>query len=913
MKSVLYIVCFISMYQISWFQQDSVALDSVIYPTSTVIDTLSPDTIGIDTLKLPKSNEDLFAQEGIDAKIDYGSVDSSYTDLIKNEIHLFGDAFVKYRSYNLNADYIIFNFTTNVASAFTVIDTAKDEIVKPVFKDGNSSFEYESLRYNFKTKKGIVSSAITKEGEFYLVGKKTKFVSNTIDSSGTEEKVLYNQNAIVTTCDHEHPHYGIRASKLKVIPNKLAVVGPSNLELGGVPTPIFLPFGFFPLTDGASSGLIFPKNYEYDPQLGLSFRDIGYYFPINEYVDVKLTADIYTRGSWAVKLLSNYKKRYGYNGTVDLRYFNWVRDDDNTGGKNKETAFSINISHTQDSKAHPYRNLSGSINISGNRFDQRQSQSAARRLTNTYTSNLNFRHSMPGTPFSFRAGFSHSQNTQTRNVSITLPSASLNMNTIYPLKRKNQAGGEKWYEKIALKYDASLQNMTTTTDTTIFDQQTLDNLKTGLQHRASVNTSFTAAKYFQISPSINYTENWYLNKELRSFDPANIIEMDSIGVDPEGVTIYRNDTIYGQQLRDTLRGFYTFRDYSVNLSVGTQLFGTKRFSKGLIRGIRHVMKPSFTFSYAPSSKDRYELMVDTDNRPEENEIDLYNPFRGNPYSPSLRDRQMTLSYSFTNILEAKYYSKRDSTEKNIKLLNNLSLNGNYNFAADSLNWSDISVSGNTNIYKGLTKFRFSARFRPYETNESGRVINKTLWDTQGKLVEMRNLTLNFDTGFTFKQIRGLFSSEKKEEKKASKEEDKKERDSRPGIRIKKGQKKKELRSFADLFDKFRISHVFQWVKRKENDGRDTSFVSSNSIRFSGSIPLSENWNLTVGNLSYNFVTKTFPYPSFGLSRDLHCWTMSIRWNPSQRTYGFFIGVKSGALNFLKYEYGQQNANNYFGG
>jgi hypothetical protein len=919
---VKYIILFFVICNSLSAQQDSVTsklvlIDSLNMDGAMALDTSivnnSDTVLSInDTLRLSENNA-IFAEEGIESKIDYGSLDSSYTDLVKNEIHLYGDAFVKYQNYSLKADYIIFNFDTNIASAFTVIDTSRHEIVKPIFQDGTTKFEYESLKYNFKTKKGIVSDAITKEGEFYLLGTKTKFVTNTIDSSGTEEQVVYNERALITTCDLDHPHFGIRASKLKVIPEKLAVIGPSQLEIAGVPTPILLPFGFFPLTDGASSGLIFPKDFDYNPELGLTFRDIGYYFPINEYFDLKLTADIYTRGSWAVKLNSQYKQRYAYNGNVSLSYFNWVRDDVVTGGKLKQTSFSINIAHNQDPKAHPYRSLGGSVNISGNRFNQRQSNEASDRLNNVYTSNFNYKHSLPGTPFSFRMGFAHSQNTQTRKVDITLPNASLNMNTIFPFKRKNQAGGEKWFEKIALKYDASLQNMTTTSDTTIFTNETLDNLRTGLQHRASMNTSTTVAKYFQVSPSVNYTENWYLNETEKIFNDQLVYDADSIDVDPEGNIIYDIDTTFGQIITQKNQGFYTFRDYSVNLAVGTQLFGTKKFGSGLIRGIRHVMKPSITFSYAPSSQDRYQLLVDTDTRDVFNDPESYNPFQGNPYSPSLRDKQMTLNYSIANVLEAKLFSKKDSTEKNIKLFNSFNINGNYNFAADSLKWSDVSMSGNSSIYKGLTTIRFSGSFRPYVTNEKGKVINKTIWDTKKRPVEFRNFRLNIDTGFSFRQIKDLIAGKEDKKKKGVKDKAIEEEEQERAIKPHRTEKKKELTSFADLFDSFRISHNLQYNVQRMNDGRDTSYISTNAIRLSGAIKLSENWGVNIGNLSYNFQTKTFPYPTFSLTRNLHCWQMRLSWYPSTGTYGFFIGVNSGALNFLKYEYGQQNNNNFFGG
>ncbi|MCB0691530.1 MAG: LPS-assembly protein LptD [Saprospiraceae bacterium] len=910
-------------------QSDTIAIDTIPENQSVIqaseesmVDSVLALSQGGDSLNIEKRDtvrlDFVMADGAIDSEIDYGARDEELNDVDLNEVHLFGDAHVRYQNYSIKADYIVFNFSTNIASAFAVYDSTGENKVVPIFDDGNTKFEYDQLKFNFKTKKGIVLGAVTKEGEFYLLGTKTKFITTKEDSLADESQVIYNEKALVTTCNHKEPHFGIRAHKLKVIPNKLAVVGPSQLELAGVPTPLFLPFGFFPLSKGASSGLIIPTDFDYNPDLGFSFKDFGYYWPINEYIDLKMTGDYYTRGSWAARLESNYYKRYAFKGKIDLGYANTIRDNDQTGEVESAKSFNINITHNQDAKAHPYRSIGGSINISGNRYDQRKTNSSLNRLNNIYTSNFNYSNSLPGTPFSFRAGLSHSQNTLTRKVDITLPSASLNMNTIYPLKRSVQAGGERWYEKIALSYNASLQNMTTTTDTTIFSKETLDNIRTGLQQKASVNTSITAAKYFQISPSINYTENWYLNKEERNFDPTLIINKDSIDIDPEGQIIYRYDTIYGAVDVEKLKGFYTFRDYNFNVSLSTNVFGTKTFSKGWLRGIRHVMKPSISFTYAPDTKDRYELYVDSDSRDEFNQRSFYNPYRNNPFSPGLTNKQMTVSYRLGNIIEAKYFSKKDSSERKFKLLNSLDLNGNYNFAADSLKWSDISISGNTTIFKGLSTIRFTASYRPYVTNTDGKIVNKTIWDSKGKLAEFRNLTLNIDTRFTIKQladwITGTKSKDDSKNKKKEKETKKAEVDKEDGfIRPRQSKTTYKERSFYSLIDNFSFTHTLQWTKQRMNDGRDTSFIRTHSIQLRGKIPLTDNWSVSLGNISYNFTSKTFPYPDFGIHRNLHCWEMSVHWNPSIKTYSFFIGVTSGALNFLKYEYGDRSSSSYFGG
>nr|HPK10999.1 putative LPS assembly protein LptD [Saprospiraceae bacterium] len=276
------------------------------------------------------------------------------------------------------------------------------------------------------------------------------------------------------------------------------------------------------------------------------------------------------------------------------------------------------------------------------------------------------------------------------------------------------------------------------------------------------------------------------------------------------------------------------------------------------------------------------------------------------------------SYRLGNIIEAKYFSKKDSSERKFKLLNSLDINGNYNFAADSLKWSDISISGNTTIFKGLSTIRFTASYRPYVTNTDGKIVNKTIWDSKGKLAEFRNLTLNIDTRFTIKQladwITGTKSKDDSKNKKKEEETKKAEVDKEDGfIRPRQSKTTYKERSFYSLIDNFSFTHTLQWTKQRMNDGRDTSFIRTHSIQLRGKIPLTDNWSVSLGNISYNFTSKTFPYPDFGIHRNLHCWEMSVHWNPSIKTYSFFIGVTSGALNFLKYEYGDRSSSSYFGG
>ena len=868
---------------------DTTLLNIDTIPFEILIDTLQGDNVTQDsTSSVPKESQGVkISNDGLDDIIDYGSTDSSFIDLKENQIHLFGQAFVKYKKFDLKAGYIIFDFDDNEASAFRLENSNGVLEQKPDFTDGTNKFRSNGLRFNFKSNKGLIYDAVSTEGEFTIHGSKTKFVSKDADSTSVDDQI-YNQNALITTCDADHPHYGIRAKRLKVIPNKLAIIGLSQLEIMGIPTPVILPFGFFPLTNGRSSGLIFPSDYEYNENLGLGFREIGYYFPINDYFDLRVTGDIYTRGTHRINVRTNYKKRYKYTGNIQLSYANNLGESSTDGSRTSNKAFSLKVTHNQDQKAHPYRNIGGTVNISTNRYDQTNSTSYENVVNNKIRSNFFYKHSMPGTPFSFSTSFTHNQDNKTRKVNITLPDASLRMNTIYPFKSK-KGGKEGWYEKINVSYNAKFKNYLSATDTTLFTNEALENLQTGLSHKATTGASFNVLKYFNVTTNADFEQFVFTRTQQMKLDSALIIDTIGYDVDQLGDSLAILDTTYGMINEFYDNGLASLEKFGMRVNISTQLFATKRFSKGWLRGLRHTMKPSIGFSYRPDTKNKYEEEVLISSDPDDEDQFLsYNPYTGGAFTTSLNSKQMALTYKITNLFEGKYFSKADSTEKKFKLLNRLDIDGSYNFAADSIKFSPLNIRGNTSFFKGITSINFSARYNFYKKDKNGRPINKTVWSQNKKPVEFDNFNLTVTNGFSFAQIRDLFSSKKTKDSPQSK----------------KGGGNESL---GDWIDNFRFNHSLNYQIKRENDGRDTSFISSHSIRVSGKIQLTDSWNLSVNNISYDLVNKAFVYPQFSLNRDLHCWTMQFSWTPSLEVYSFFIGVKSNSLSFLKYNYGQRNS------
>lgn len=861
-----------------------------------------------DSLKKPEQNY-VISKDAIDTEVTYDARDSSWIDLVNQKIHLYGEAVVNYQALTLKANYMVIDFANNLIEGFAKKDSLDTSKEKPTFKDQNNTFTYNHIKYNFKSKKGLVEHAITKQGEFNLVGSTTKFVGGSVDSLGQKaDDEVYNKNAIVTTCDHDPPHFGIRVGKLKFVPNKLAVMSVAQVEIAKIPTPIFLPFGFFPLTSGRSSGLIFPSSYEYNEQLGIGFREIGYYYPINDYLDMRFTGDIYTRGTYRLKVNATYKKLYAYDGTINLEYGKIIGEDARDGRKLSEQAFSINIRHTQSNKAHPYIRFGGSINVQTNRYDQRTYNTAELALKSTYSSNFSFSHDMPGTPFRFNAEFRHSQNTQTRIVDITLPNMSLRMNTIFPFKRKN-ASDEKWYEKISLVYSSEFRNFVKTTDTTLFTSQTWQDFQTGMQHKASMNTNVRVLKYFNLAPSISYDETWLLKKYQLTFDPSSV-RLDTLTRQP--LTF---DTLGYQPAKESFRReFGTFRNVNIGVSLNTQLFGYIRSSKGFFRGVRHHIKPFVSFNYTPENRARYEAVVDTDARPRFNRQRTYSIFTNSPFGTLQGgQKQMSMTYGFTSIFEGKYYSKKDAKEKTFRIFDNIGLNGSYNFAADSFRWSDLRISGVTTLVKDLTNITIAANYSPYVYDQNNRITKETLWDKQKKLLELRNFGVQMFTSVTFGRIFDLISGKKttpspnpnNDPTNANQSGAIPNADQPPNVGS-TTEESKEI-SLADWFSNFNISHTFSYEVRKLAN-RDTSFIGTHAISLSGSIPLTKKWNLGIGNIAYDFQTKSFPYPDLSFRRDLHCWEMNFSWRPSDGVYSFYIGVKSTAMNFLSYDYGQRNAN-----
>jgi hypothetical protein len=855
------------------------------------------------------------SKDSLDTKVEYGARDSMRFDNMNNLVYLYGDAYVNYGSLRLTADFIQVNIDSNLAIAQAGRDSMDNLIGIPEFVDGPQKFNATRMKYNFKSKKGMVYEAVTQESDIYVRGTKTKYVgaNDTLDQS---DDVIYNKNAIFTTCNHPEPHYGIRSLKQKLVPNKLVVVGPSIVEVAGVPTPLILPFAFFPLTKGKRSGLIFPRDYEYSERWGFGLREIGYYIPINDYMDTRVMGDIYFNGSWGVSTQTTYKKRYKYNGNLRLAYSSRKQEVFNDYREQVQTSFRINWSHTQNNKANPFHNFSGNIDFQVNRFDQLNENAAANVLDNTIRSTVTYRRLFPGKPYTLTMALNHSQNNNTRDVSIAFPELRFNMRRIQPFKKQRAVSEKRWYDEIGVTYNLTAKSRYQTKDSLLFQAFDVNNLDYGVKHDVQLNANYNIFKYILFNSSVNYNEFWHFRQLQQGLANEYVIDTMQVDTDPNGNPINEIDTTqFGIRTRDTIQGFIPFRNISVSTGLSTKIFGTARF-KGKLRGLRHIVTPSVSLRYSPdyrATQLEYWKSVSTDLRPGFDIPQEYSVFLSNAVGvPSVREEQFSLDFRIDNNFEAKYFSKKDSTEKKFRILDKLSIWTDYNIARETLKWNYVNMSTFTELFRGLTRVQLAAQFDPYAVryDESGNEerINTFAWDETGSLLRFNRADMNVNTIFTIRQLIDLFKSQKTDEEPTDDVDETKDQGGRQ--RNQRRRAISEGSSLLDLFANFRVSHTIRF-EIEAQQGRDTVQINNHYIELRGNLQISPKWSIQLGRIGYNFKQKRITYPDVGFTRDLHCWSLSFNWQPVYGTYSLFIGVKPGSLDFLKIPYRKNNIDTFF--
>ena len=890
-----FIICFLLCLSFSVeAQQDGKLLfgeekqDSVP-PMLIVRDTLPPVPDSLSFVQRPQQNlqrtatKIQYSSDSLDVPVDYNATDSMTYDLANQRIHLYGEAQVEYDKMSLKADYIIFDISNDI-----VIASSRRK-GKVEFVDGDQAFESDSIKYNFRSHKGKVYEVRTEEGDGYLLSSDVKFDLRS-QHSGEEDDVVYAQGTLYTTCDHPEPHFGIRSRKAKIIPDKVIVVGSSNLEIENVPTPLWLPFGFFPLNTGRRSGVIFSQDYRFSQTLGYSLHGFGYYHVINDYIDIRTTADIYTRGSWRLDLSSGYKKRYKYNGNLSIGYSH-QRLDIKEIEPVPTRDFNIRWSHSQAASAHPTRTFSASVNLGTGSYGSNNFNDAGNVLRGNLSSNVSVRKRFPGKPYSLSASFAHSQNITNRQMTITFPEFNFNLNTINPFERKNKIGKERWYEKVTFGYRTNAKGIAKTLDTLIFKPDAFDEVNFGIDHNPNVGMNFRVLKYFNVNPSVRYREKWYFKTRQFSFDSTTVVnteyvtdENGEIIIDPiTGDSLISNSEILYGTIDTTFRyGFDAVREVSGGVSVNTTLYGTLPLGKKG-QAIRHVMTPDASISVSPNYRKEFWGYYDSlqvDNRDEYDKVS-YSRFTGGVHGgPPSGNGGASMSYGISNRLEGKFLNKKDTTSrhKKIVLINSLRISSGYNFKAEEFKMSNIRMSGNTKLFK-VVDMNFGANFDPYaRDDETGQRLNTYQWKAARRLARFTNANLTLTTRLDPRDISELFGKNK----------DKKE---------------SGRQSSRQFISSLSFSYSFNISKQFVGEGRDSIVITRNNLELSRTrFNLTEKWRMDLGRIGYDFVSKSLTYPDLSLYRDLHCWESGFSWQPRRRTFSFFLRVKPGTLDFLKLPY-----------
>ncbi len=683
-------------------------------PSDSLEQLAQPDTLPL-PIQQPAVSETPAATGNLERPAFTTARDSVIEDLEKNIIYYFGNVTANYGDIAITADYMAYNMDLNIVYARGQFDPAVDSVIgKPVMKDRGGEYEMDEVYYNFTTRKAKIKNMATKQQDGTLVGDNLKMMPDqSFNISGGK----------YTVCDAEHPHYYLRMTTAKIMtePKQKTMFGPAYLVVGDVPLPIGLPFGFVPDRPDRASGLLIPS-YGDETARGLYLKDLGYSFVIGDYADIALTGDIYSYGSWAVRLTSRYKLRYKFDGSLSINYSDDITGERGTPSFNESRNFGVSWSHAQDSKAHPGTSFRASVNFSSPSNNKYNSTGITNALQNQTSSSISYSKTWSGMSVSINA--LHSQSSRDSSYAITFPNITFNVNRFYPFKRQNRVGKERIYEKISLSYSTTLQNKISFKTSEIHDSDFWNKMQNGMTHNFQIGLpSFSLLKYFQFSPSVSYGMNWFFREQLRAYDA----DLDRV------VTSYS----------DLFSTFGVTQNFSAGISMSTRLYGMFNFgSKSRVQAIRHMITPSFSFSWRPemgTPANGYTSITYTKANGTE-VTEEYNRYGGMLYSPPGKGRTAAVSFSFANNLEAKVKSPKDTTAgglKKVKLLDQLGINGSYNFLADSLKMSNISISGSTTVF-GKLGINGNMTLNPYAINERGQIINKFNVLKTGHLARMTN-------------------------------------------------------------------------------------------------------------------------------------------------------------------------------
>ncbi len=823
----------------------------------------------------------------------------------QNNAYLYGDGTVEYSDLQLNSGEIRMVLDSSTVYAAGIYDSVGTLTETPIFKDRSGEYESQTMTYNFKTQRGYITDVITQQGEGYLTGGKTKKM---------EDGCFFVENGFYTTCDnHEHPHFGFHLTKAKVTPKKNIVTGPVYMVLADVPLPLALPFGFFPFNKEYSSGIIMPT-FGDDYNRGFYLRDGGYYFAINDNIDLALRGEIYTRGSWGVSARSNYVKRYRFRGNFDLSFISTVTGEKGDPDYQKMKNFRIAWTHTQDAKANPNLNFSASVNFTTSGYTRNDLNSYYNNsfTENTKSSSVNMTYRIPNSKWSVSATANITQRNQDETLAVSFPNLTVTMSQLAPFKRKRSVGGERWYEKIRMSYSGQFQNSLTAKQDEFFKKSLIKDWRNGIKHYIPVSATFSLFKYINISPQISINDRMYTSKIRRQWD-----------------------TQASREVQDTTYGFYNLFDFNASVSLDTKVYGFYKPWKVFgdkVQMIRHVITPTVSFSGAPDfSAPGWGVFGSYSYTDAEGirRTNRYNYFSHGLLGSPSSGTSSTLSVQIANNLEMKVKSDQDSTGyKKVSLIENFTIGQSYNFAADSMNWSNINTSIMLRLVKNFN-LSLSATWDPYtyRLNSSGSPVrvNVPRWKAGKGWARLSSTGTSFSYTFnndTFRRKKGNGTDNGKGDGENGDAEGEGFDDEEGGFAAEAARRRKDKEddgmpdADADGYAKWECpwSLTFNYSVNYgygEFDRRKMEFKGkwTQNLSLSGNIRPTKNWNFSF-SASYNFDLKKIAYMNCSVSRDLHCFTMTASFVPvgPYKSYNFHIAVKSSLLQDLKYDKRSSNSN-----
>ena len=856
--------------------------DSITAPT--LPPTFAQDTVKTDSTKADSLNK---KQGMLLDNIKYKAKDYVKLSQKDQKIYLYNEAEIYYQDTELKAGIIIMDYIKNEVYAGRIKDSLGNYSQLPYFKQGDNVVIPDSIRFNFDTQKAIIwNSRTEQQAGLGQLGSDAMKVYAEMTKKENDSVYFLSEGKLTTSKDTINPDYYIRVRKAKFVPKKKVIAGFSNLYIVDVPTPIALPFAYFPLTVGRTAGIMMPS-FGNDPNRGYFLQNAGYYLPINDYVDLLMTGDLYTNGSYGFKAQSVYSKRYKYRGNFNFRYENQIVSQKGFDDYSRGTIYNIQISHSQDPKSNPNSRLSASVNLGSSQYYRNSllQQNLALTQTNNLSSSISYSKTFPAYPsVNMSLTATHNQNTNTNVVDVTLPTLQASMERVFPFAKRE--GIKKGViQNVNFQYDLNARNSIRTNDEDFLTAKMFSDAKVGARHRIPISTNFKVAKHFSVSMGGNYEDVWTLQTFNQRFDS------DSQTV-----------------VTDTISGFDRFNQYNLSASIGTTLYGTFTFGEDKkIQAIRHVMRPSISYGYAPSFEQYYdEYLNETTGTPVQ-----YSRFQNTLYGAPRLGKSNSMTFSLQNTLEAKVTDK-DSTvlePRKVQLLNSFNLSTSYNFEADSLQLSPVSLSGGTSILKSKMQINFGASLDPYAIDNNGRRINTFNSANGGSLFRLTNARANISYSIKSSDF-------------GSNDEEEEDDDPYSGQNYvaSSGGRTDDLFGAADNFNdssfadrdpddienpiyrtKIPWDLRLQYAATYSNSNRQNEF-SNHSLMFSGNIELAPRWKVGVSS-GYDIKRQGFTVTQLRFERDLKSFNLRFNWTPFgdfERWY-FFIGIKSSILQDLKWE------------